>query len=532
MPIFLSQQGEHPSPTRMPDAASALEQIASARKGDPLAPVTVIVPSHAAGLQMRRRLAEITSFAGVRFETLPRIAELLGAGPLAADGRGPLARPIGDYVAEQVARESRGRLGAIADLPGYARALRKIFRRLRRGGIATGKENVAASGTFLEILRLYSLFRERTAGFYDDDDLMDAATAAIRGGSPGALQDLGALYIVPPGPLTAAGVEMLGALREAAPTYEELDEPTGTPEMRFILAPDPASEIREIVRDVVNALDAGCGIDQVAVFHGADDSYPGLLREAFAAARIPTAPLPGIPLIETRAGRAVLMLANLIEEEFARTAVMDFLSIAKLKETLPTAGSSIKPLTAVWDRISRDAGISKGLDQWTSRLRALARDRLAAADRHESEGYEDRANAAKLDEDQAQTLQAVVEQLARRLEPLSRPQPAAKFIEAFKTAIDDYIDPSAEALDMVHDEIDQLGTVGAIGGEFSLATFAEALDANLRVAHQRPASLGSGIFVGEHRIAAGLQFSHVSLCGAFEGALPAGPGADSLLDDS
>lgn len=114
----------------MPDIQSALTSIADARTNDPLAPITVIVPSHAAGLQLRRRLAELGPFAGGRFETLPRIAELLGAGHLAASGRAPLARPIGDYVAEQVARESRGALAAVGDLPGYARVLRQTFRRL------------------------------------------------------------------------------------------------------------------------------------------------------------------------------------------------------------------------------------------------------------------------------------------------------------------------------------------------------------------------------------------------------------------
>ena len=98
------------------------------------------MPSHAAGLQLRRRLAELGPFAAVRFETLPRIAELLAAGHLAGADRSPLARPIGDYVAELVARESRGALERVSDLPGYARALRRIFRRLRVGGIHSSGE--------------------------------------------------------------------------------------------------------------------------------------------------------------------------------------------------------------------------------------------------------------------------------------------------------------------------------------------------------------------------------------------------------
>src|SRR2546422_11753227 len=130
----------------MPDVFSALKLLAAERRLDPLAPVTVIVPSHAAGLQLRRRLAALAPFAGVRFETLPRIAELLAAGHLAGAGRAPLARPIGDYLAELVARESRGALARVGDLPGYARALRRIFRRLRHGGVNASSQGDRGGG--------------------------------------------------------------------------------------------------------------------------------------------------------------------------------------------------------------------------------------------------------------------------------------------------------------------------------------------------------------------------------------------------
>src|SRR5881397_1278778 len=112
----------------MADIFAALQEISSARAADPLAPVTVVVPSHASALHLRRRLAELGPFAGVRFETVARIAELIAAGHLAGENRSPLARPIGDYIAQQVALESRGTLGRVRDLPGYARVLRQIFR--------------------------------------------------------------------------------------------------------------------------------------------------------------------------------------------------------------------------------------------------------------------------------------------------------------------------------------------------------------------------------------------------------------------
>jgi hypothetical protein len=61
---------------------------------------------------------------------------------------------------------------------------------------------------------------------------------------------------------------------------------------------------------VLQALQDGCGLHEVAVFHGADASYRALLHAAFESAKIPIAAMPGTPLSETPAGRGVLALAE------------------------------------------------------------------------------------------------------------------------------------------------------------------------------------------------------------------------------
>ena len=39
------------------------------------------------------------------------------------------------------------------------------------------------------------------------------------------------------------------------------------------------------------------------------------------------------------------------------------------------------------------------------------------------------------------------------------------------------------------------------------------------------------MLVADYRVAAGTEFRHVVVCGAFEGSFPAGPGGDTLVDD-
>jgi hypothetical protein len=311
----------------MPDLEHALDAIAAERKRDPLAPVTVVAPTHLAALQLRRRLAERGPFAGVRFEPLARLAELLGAAALAREGRRPLARPIGDYVATRVALESRGGLGRAAPLPGYARVLRQTFQRLRRGGFRDGGVPVdLESGHLGEVVRLYGEFRQQIAGFYDAEDLLDAAALALDRGDQGFAADIGKVYLVPPGPATAAGDRFIKSLRRSR-GMTLMDVASSGARQSFVLAPDPASEAREVARQVLKALEEGCRLDEIAVFHGADAAYSKLLAEAFAAADLPAATMPGRPLVETPAGRSVLALAELPAGDYARALTLDFLGL-------------------------------------------------------------------------------------------------------------------------------------------------------------------------------------------------------------
>ena len=87
-----------------PQAARALRAaVVTAKAGDPLAPVTVVVPTNYVGVAARRllgsgALGRVTEggdgVAGVTFLTAFRLAELLGAPKLAAAHRRPVSIPV------------------------------------------------------------------------------------------------------------------------------------------------------------------------------------------------------------------------------------------------------------------------------------------------------------------------------------------------------------------------------------------------------------------------------------------------------
>jgi RecB family exonuclease len=518
----------------MPVLDQALDRIARRRRADPLAPVTVIAPSHIAALQLRRRLATLGPFAGVRFETLPRISELIGAATLARDGRKPLARPIGDYVASRVARVSDGTLLNVRDLPGYGRVLRQTFHRLRRGGFADAADVPVelAYGHLAEARRLYGLFRQQTAAFYDEEDLLDTAASVLADGQDGFAAELGDVWVVPPGALSAGADRLLRALRRPAKSFSLIDEATAMAieQPHFVLAPDPVSEAREVVREVIHALESGCGLHEVAVFHGADPAYRGLLSQAFESAGVPAVVMPGRPLIETPAGRGVLALAELPLHDFARAETLDFLNLAPLQPFLPAESGSVQRLTSAWQRLAREAGVTHGSERWQDGLDAFVRERDEALQSHD-ELSEGRRRLYETDRERAIDLRAFVTTLFARLDRLREPQPAHAFVTTFKAVVRDYLRADADALSEVEAEIDQLGTVDAVGGRFSLGSFAEALRANLTIAFRRERALGDGVLVADYRLAAGLSFKHTILCGAYEGVFPSGAAAEPLVPD-
>jgi RecB family exonuclease len=519
----------------MLDAGTMLDEIAAQRAADPLGPVTVVAPSHAAALQLRRRLAERGAFAGVRFEPLARVAELLAADTLAARGLVPLARPIGDYLAEQAARQTGGELSAVRDLPGFARVLRQMFARLRRGGVRRPDDVPGAlgdwDGHFPEVVRLYGLFRDATATFYDREDLFDAAAEVVAAGQAAFLAELGHLYVFASVVQSAGGARLVDAFR-AATTCTTVEDTAANPDHRFLLAPDVASEAREAVRELLGALANGVPPHDVALLHGADPAYAGLLREACERAGVPAAPLPGVSLLETRAGRGLLALIELPGHEYARAAAMDALAIAPLRRFVPRRGADpARTRRAAWERISRAAGITRGLDRWQSGLDVFVADREQEAASPAVQEHEGRQRRLELDAGDAGVLRDVMAELGARLERLRKPLPAGQFCAELRAFMDGYLDPQAAGFDDVAAEVDQLGTIAAVGGMFTLDVFARSLRANLEAAHVRDRKLGDGVLIAGYQLVDGMRFRRVILCGAREGAFPRGPGETPLVDD-
>ena len=168
-----------------------------------MAPVTVLVPNNIAGIVARRFLArgltdEGNGIAGVYFSTLPRLAELLAAPTLTAQGRRPATRPV-------TAAAIRGRLDAdpgifepVANHPSTSRALAQAMTALRDVDETTFTTLAPASSLVKDVVRLHhETYSELALKWYDATDLLKTATTIVHE-QPSATKELGPVLLYLP----------------------------------------------------------------------------------------------------------------------------------------------------------------------------------------------------------------------------------------------------------------------------------------------------------------------------------------------
>lgn len=160
-------------------------QVKTAKAGDPLAPVTVIVPSNYAAVSIRRALAaQPGGISSVSFLTLGRLAERLGAATLARAGRRPVSAPILTQAVRAVLASDPGVFLPVAEHPATELALVSVTRELA-GLTESALDAVAAcsprAGDVVRIAR--RVLADLAPSWYDQHDLLRAAAAIVRSGA-------------------------------------------------------------------------------------------------------------------------------------------------------------------------------------------------------------------------------------------------------------------------------------------------------------------------------------------------------------
>jgi hypothetical protein len=535
-----------------------VERVQEVKAGEPLAPVTVLVPTNYAAVATRRELARRVGIVGVHVVTVHRLAERLAAARMAAGGRHPVSTPEVLQAVWAALTDDPGVFGPVADHPATALAIAAAHREL--AGVPPDALDAVAAGSrrAADVVRLSRAVADGLrARCHDEHDLVVAATEVLRQGPPPA--DVGPVVVhlpqrVPPGtgalltalaehvPVTihvgATGVDdadrpVVGALEAAGiavPASADVVRPTAA---RVVSVSDPDEEARTAVRMVVDAVRDGVPLGRIAILFGAADPYARLVREHLAAAGIPANGTPVRTIGDMLAGRALRGLLALPDRRFRRPDVMGVLSSARILD-----GDRWAPVR-VWDRVSREAGVVDA-DDWDERLAAFAGDRRRRAEQAEVNERPGLVARFRRDAERAEGLAAFVGRLQADLAVGEGAETWGEVATWAVGLLDSYLgdgrvgwpDEEREAADRVGAVVERLGGLDALGGPApTVETFRRMLEGELDLALPRIGRLGEGILVGTVSLAVGLSLDRVVLLGLAEGTFPDRRLDDALLPD-
>lgn len=564
-----------------PAAAAALHRcVAAAKAGDPLAPVTVVVPSNYVGVAARRHLASAHSggiggrgegVAGVMFATPYRLAELLGAPVLAAAARRPVSTPVVAAALRRALAEEPGIFADVSEHAATEEALVGAYRELSAASASARAAVAAASRRAADVVRICALAREHlSAGWYDEADLVAAACDALPGGAMTA--ELGAVVVYLPQDTNRPMCDLLTALaRErpvtvvagctgseradaavrrvlvavggtaAAAAVDAFEPPaglTGGACLEVLTTSDADDEVRAVVRRIVDAARDGVALERIAVLYGTTEPYARLLHEHLAAAGIPFCGAAVRPVSERLAGRFLLGLLALADDGYRRHDVMALLAGSPLRDD---TGAYI-PATQ-WQRLSREAGVNAGGD-WDHRLANLAATCTAEADAEDTSAEPNAARSSRLRRNaaEAERLREFVLVLMARLTPAAMGDTWAEFAAAAGRLLVDLLGddaarqhwPEAErrGAERVEAALARLAGLDGIGQYVTPDVFRRTLALELDDDLGRVGRLGEGVFVGDVGAALAQDLDIACIVGLAEGVLPSRSVEDSLLNDT
>jgi len=502
-----------------------VQAIRSARTSDPLAPVTVLVPSNYAGLAMRRALGRLGGVANVGFMVPSRVAELL-AGPLLGTGGRPLTPEIRrEAIRAVLSADAEGPFAAVAAHASTVAALEATFRELRTLDNDELEQFRARSPRARALVERFERFRRLITGYHDELDRFRAAAHAVAQAGPdspvlGQVIALAPRGLNPEARVFYEAFEARGRLHLVAAPEPGQEDVAGR--VSIHVAVDEDEEVRSALRVIARAMDEGIALHRIAVLFPSP-SYGPRCVELFASAGIPCNGAAGESLAGSVAGRCLLALLHLNSSTADRDDVLGALA-------LPLPG--IDGYTERWNALARDARATRGLDRWIERLRIHA-----AMLRHDAvdqpEEFDNVRSRLLRDAAVTDTLAEAVARL-QQLSSLSHLSSwsefgawAAQIVEGVAHRLTD--DAQRNHADAVREVVAQLGQFDAIGGRPTARVFEESLVAALSAQRTTKGRFEEGVFIGSLDDAYGMGFDLAIVVGCTEGALPVAAPDDPLI---
>lgn len=572
------------------ESALANEIAGFKREHGPLAPLNILVPTNLLKVYLPRRLAE--SFGGhasLRFQTLTDLVRTLS--PTEAKPLPQFADEliIAGLVARRVTRGSY--FHPVSEGLGFRAALLSAIRDLKQADISPSELRKAARGLnrakFAQLADLYEAYESalKEKNFTDDDDLLRLAVKA----SDSQLSTLNSqLLIYGFYDFNHLQRELIAALarrasttvfmpyhpneafRYAEPTLRWFERTLGVEaehyadvgdaelpstlanlrsglfvgrELRQVGEPDPwqvailstpgeSREAREMLREAVQfAKRSEKSLHHAAVLARNVENYADPLRDCAASRGCTVHVHGGQSLLQQPVAQAVLLLTRIVDEDFSRRTVLEFLSLSpiRLDEALPEKHRA-RFLPSAWAQISADAGIVRGADAWLQRTAQWIRSELRRKAYLEERGepvsprVEERIAMAR-------AMEAFAQRLFGALATIPRDSKWSTMVAAVERVATQYLTPSDEltsALNCIRD----LAALEPIRETVRLADFIEFARKTIEAQRVSDARFEEGgLFVGGLESCRGVTWPMVVIPGLIESSFPRVIREDPILLD-
>ncbi|MCI0621540.1 MAG: exodeoxyribonuclease V subunit gamma [Acidobacteria bacterium] len=250
---------------------------------------------------------------------------------------------------------------------------------------------------------------------------------------------------------------------------------SGDGTLQIISCPNEVVEAREIAREAIRLRrEEGIAFhDMAVVMRDVENSIPVLVK-TFDTVGLPYYLREGLPLARTAFGKSLLSLLRLANRGFRRFDVMEWLTQGAVDPRSLTQDRSAAPLS-IWERISIEAGIVEGEQQWRDRLTGLLdglSQQLAKAE----------ARRRLFLEHQRECTQQMLDFLARlfsRLRELERETSWMRLSDKIIALLREFLFPAPQR-DEVEDALDSLKLLDVLGEKADFREFTSMLETVLR----------------------------------------------------
>lgn len=294
--------------------------------------------------------------------------------------------------------------------------------------------------------------------------------------------------------------------------------------------PDAHRETIEAVREIVYPASAPTDTERTAILLRTATPYTNYLRGALRQAGTQAYFHECRTLGESLCGSAIRKLTRLLNGEFKRVDVADFLLCGRIKPPASLRETMTELPAAEWNHFSLLAGVTGGADNWLTSLSRYTNGIQRKAERALLQDEEDTTDYAR----QLASLNAFTVWLKTLFETVWQIRACksfADFTDALRAACDDFT-ATDESTDEIFDQLEQAVQLDASDIQLDLAAMLTCVESALRT----PAKREGRYQESEPTVATlmqtrGVVFDHVFLIGLNEGEFPRFTSQDPILLD-